>query len=447
MSLPRPHCSFTIPSIHDDVELNCRIYYPRPRTERNSSRGVLGQAGFAILAHPYAPLGGCYDDPVVALAGGVLLQAGYFLITFNFRGASGSAGRTSWTGKPELSDYVSVYGFLVCYIDAIFHGRPPGEDDVPPAAARRPPVLILGGYSYGAMIASHLPALGVVIDLFRSPTSGSAESEIRRRALDLSRDAQAYLEMHSGSATTLTTPRVRSAAGAGESARKPSPGVVMGGYESDAASRRVSRENSRRSMDGERIRRSVDRIRRKIGSSQPSSPTAPATTKAPAMEESAPVLPEVAYVIISPILSMAAGFTTMFSKLRFTRKDRDTNPSPGAEFHELTTHPCCCCYGTRDGFTSASKLQRWTQDLQSQPGSRFVAVSADTGHFWHEADGAARLRQGLAEFLETLGSHNLPPDTVEVGETVEAGCSSLKKLPRASEDAAARPAAGEVLGG
>ncbi len=81
MSLPRPNVSFKIPSIHDDVELDCRIYYPRS-TEQNSK--AFGRT-FAIVAHPYAPLGGCYDDPVVAVIGTVLLQHGSVLTTFNFR--------------------------------------------------------------------------------------------------------------------------------------------------------------------------------------------------------------------------------------------------------------------------------------------------------------------------------------------------------------------------
>jgi alpha/beta superfamily hydrolase len=37
------------------------------------------------VAHPYAPLGGCYDDPVVNFIGAQLLQAGYVVGTFNFR--------------------------------------------------------------------------------------------------------------------------------------------------------------------------------------------------------------------------------------------------------------------------------------------------------------------------------------------------------------------------
>lgn len=81
MALPKPNCSFVIPSVHDDLELNCRIYYPR-RTEQNTE--LFGRS-FAIFAHPYAPLGGCYDDPVVGFAGSVLLRGGCVLVTFNFR--------------------------------------------------------------------------------------------------------------------------------------------------------------------------------------------------------------------------------------------------------------------------------------------------------------------------------------------------------------------------
>lgn len=81
MSLPKANYAFKIPSVHDDLELDCRLYYPR-RTEQNSE--IFGKV-FAIFAHPYATLGGSYDDPVVGIAGAVLLRYGCSLITFNFR--------------------------------------------------------------------------------------------------------------------------------------------------------------------------------------------------------------------------------------------------------------------------------------------------------------------------------------------------------------------------
>lgn len=49
--------------------------------EPSSSQPLRG----AIVAHPYASLGGCYDDPVVSFIGGELLGNGYVVGTFNFR--------------------------------------------------------------------------------------------------------------------------------------------------------------------------------------------------------------------------------------------------------------------------------------------------------------------------------------------------------------------------
>ncbi|EXJ65270.1 hypothetical protein A1O7_01611 [Cladophialophora yegresii CBS 114405] len=395
MTLPKPNASFKIPSVHDDTELDCRLYYPR-KTEKNFK--AFGRS-FAIVAHPYAPLGGSHDDPVVALVGSLLLQQGFVLTTFNFRGAAGSAGRTSWSGKPELSDYVSVYGFLLNYINAIFHSG--GEEE---RCRHDPPLLVLGGYSYGSMIASHLPPIQVVVGLFNAGTPDSAGIEIKRRAEELSRDARAYFDMYAASTV----------AGSSEKElfrgqiRKTTTGVIMGGYELG----RVSRQNSRKSIDTERIRQSLDRVRRKIGS-QPDNASTPSSSgpvtepPTPAPAEPAPnVLPDVAYLIVSPILSVAAGFTTMFSKLRFAAKGGQGASASEREFHELTIHPTCCLYGNKDGFTSARKLQRWTEELKARPASRFMAVEAVAGHFWQEADGIVRFKQGLCEFLETLTSRH-----------------------------------------
>jgi len=79
--LPKANLSFTIPSIHDGTALDCRLYYP---TKQNGAADVQ-QLKAAIFAHPYAPLGGNYNDPVVALVGRTLLKGNYVLMTFNFR--------------------------------------------------------------------------------------------------------------------------------------------------------------------------------------------------------------------------------------------------------------------------------------------------------------------------------------------------------------------------
>ena len=76
--------SFTIPSIHDDTILDCRLYLPPPLSNLDAPQYRNGLVG-AIVAHPYAPLGGSYDDPVVLAVVKELLKQGCFVGTFNFR--------------------------------------------------------------------------------------------------------------------------------------------------------------------------------------------------------------------------------------------------------------------------------------------------------------------------------------------------------------------------
>lgn len=83
MYLYRPTFSFTIPSIHDGRLLECRVYLPRHLEDIESTPPKRIQG--AIFAHPYASLGGSYDDPVVGYIGGELQHAGFIVGTFNFR--------------------------------------------------------------------------------------------------------------------------------------------------------------------------------------------------------------------------------------------------------------------------------------------------------------------------------------------------------------------------
>lgn len=79
------------------------------------------------------------------------------------RGAGSSEGRTSWTGKPELGDYVSLYGFMLNYLQHL-HSALASRQNTPPSEAAVH--LVIGGYSFGSLIASHVPPLDVMLDLF-----------------------------------------------------------------------------------------------------------------------------------------------------------------------------------------------------------------------------------------------------------------------------------------
>ncbi|KJK78360.1 hypothetical protein H634G_06533, partial [Metarhizium anisopliae BRIP 53293] len=154
--LPEPALSFTIPSLHDGTVLDCRVYHPASLAAANP-RAPPWERHAAVVAHPYAPMGGCYDDPTLDSVAAALLRTGYLVATFNFRGAGHSAGRTSWTARPERDDYASVVGFTVHYA----HFLDPFADGAP---RRQRPVLLMGGYSYGAMVTAQMPPLDRLLE-------------------------------------------------------------------------------------------------------------------------------------------------------------------------------------------------------------------------------------------------------------------------------------------
>ncbi|KAF3480903.1 uncharacterized protein GIQ15_06250 [Arthroderma uncinatum] len=188
MALPRPTHQFTIPSVYDDVQLQCRLYHPI-HLKPSDKKSTWTKKG-AMVAHPYAPLGGCYDDPVVAIIADELLKAGYIVGTFNLRGAGGSQGRTSWTGRPELGDFVSFYAFLVYYIlglDPI--SKPSSDTATGSGSARGEPSraeIIVSGYSYGSMLATYLPSLESIQIAFEEHKEAKAPVKILQEAHNMS---------------------------------------------------------------------------------------------------------------------------------------------------------------------------------------------------------------------------------------------------------------------
>jgi len=115
--MPTRTYTFTFPSLHDSTPLSGRIYHPQhltasssssplsspnpgpssnadadpkpprrpPLAHEKSTQAIKG----AIIAHPYAPLGGSYDDAVVLAIVDELLSSGWVVGTFNFRYVSG----------------------------------------------------------------------------------------------------------------------------------------------------------------------------------------------------------------------------------------------------------------------------------------------------------------------------------------------------------------------
>lgn len=78
-----PVYCFTIPSVNDGTLLDCRIYHPVSLQEPQSAQQHTRKA--ALIAHPYAPLGGSMDDAVVTTVVDQLLDFDFVVGTFNFR--------------------------------------------------------------------------------------------------------------------------------------------------------------------------------------------------------------------------------------------------------------------------------------------------------------------------------------------------------------------------
>ncbi|MCJ1276335.1 hypothetical protein MMC21_004140 [Puttea exsequens] len=415
--LPKPTFSFTIPSIHDDIALDCRVYNPPCKTLRPENQGSAWGPRGAIIAHPYAPMGGCYDDPVVESVAGEILKQGFVLGTFNFRwvfklkrslgetltsirGAGASQGRTSWQCKAEIHDYTSFAGFFIHYIEGLHRGNLESENSKigssmpsrtasdhdstmqPPAETSKGMTLILGGYSYGSLITTYLPSTETILRRFESVSKGTAEAEIRLRAISLSsqwhKDARLQEE-----ACKDPHDKIRFSARA--------LAIAIGGDESEFGTRRHSHDG-RRSMDV--VRRSVDRGRKRLLRWH-STDTSEEALVVESMTATMFPLPRTCYLLISPVLYPISMFITMFSNvLRADASSRE---------EILQSHPTLAVYGDSDFFTSQRRLRRWVEHMECKPGSLFHFREVQgAGHFWREEGVGLEMKRTINEWIQSL---------------------------------------------
>jgi len=172
--MPRSSKSYTfqVPSLHDSTPLACTLHHPI---------SLHSPCRIALLAHPYAPLGGSSSDPVLTLATQSLLNKHYVVCLFDFRGAGGSGGTSSWTAKAEREDLVTLVGFCIAYLSAL--SRRAGGHDAK-AEGSEPELLdmVLGGYSYGSLIVRSLPGVENIVHRFSTAEAGSGEARIIAQA-------------------------------------------------------------------------------------------------------------------------------------------------------------------------------------------------------------------------------------------------------------------------
>lgn len=456
--LPEPALSITIPSLQDDATLECRIYHPLSLSANPHAPPWRKHA--AIVAHPYAPLGGCFDDAVVETVSAVLLRQGFLVGTLNFRGAGKSTGRTSWTSKPEKSDYMSFAGFVYHYVHFLDPFRLRDHDDskmpargpITPTSNKAPvieitqeeaappdsgPMLLMCGYSYGAMVTQLLPPFDSILECFATPKNASAAADIRLRAQHLAEKQNLVLaSARCALAESPTSPR------------RATVGMRVGGDED----KRRSQDHCRRSFSidaEEKIRKGVADLlqktkshhhhhlrRKKMTQGESDIPAVKEEEEGDTEEEKDPenlppiqglIPPRVAYLLVSPPVGWATNLMTLnlggpmshfFTKRpksssKGKKKSGSGSPEaePGAapeavteiERQKLIDHPTLAIYGDSDVFVAVRRFREWASKLQSAPGSKFRAHEISTaGHFYVEEGTMQRLGDAVRAFSGEL---------------------------------------------
>ncbi|KAI7222424.1 hypothetical protein KC333_g1172 [Hortaea werneckii] len=396
--MPNPVYAFTLPSLNDDTPLACRIYHPG-----NLSSGTPGsqtELRGAVIAHPYAPLGGSYDDAVVLSVTETLVNEGHIVMTFNFRGATGSAGHTSWTGRPETDDYSSVAGFLMEYLQDI---RRHGSEEIMGSDQPPPLQILFGGYSYGSLVLARLPPPEAITHRLREATTGTAAYEITIRARTLAertwKVAQEAAENSArgrGHGSGRSTAPVRS-----------SP-LTMGGEETDSSERRRSRESKRAlsiARKGARLPHRIKAHRREHSEKRSSLPHEPHHSEDDVPREGQDQAADQAvsphYLLISPVL---LPFTTLLwppgPSIPFTGTTKQSGSENGG--YSFSNHNSLALFGTADVFTSSKRLQAWAEKQRSSNAQFEWEQIEDAGHFWHEEGAMEALEERIASWAKSL---------------------------------------------
>jgi alpha/beta superfamily hydrolase len=305
--------------------------------------------------------------------------------------------------------------------------RPPTPTSPEPSSSAVPPILLLGGYSYGSMITSQLPALETIVALFDTPECGTHAAEVRLRAQHLA-------EMQN---TVLASAR----AAAVDHLRPMSPrkhvGLRVGGDEENRKSHEFRRslsaefEETIRHGVAELMARTRKGHKRSHSSRSHASRNSDETPRAP---EPPPdhllripgwITSRPAYLLVSPLQGIVSNLATMSLPLLgmpgkgWSRSSAEGSKesAPGksseptalartvlAEAEDKLVHnSTLAIYGDRDGFVPVRKLRDWASRLEAMQDSKFRAHEVSSAsHFWAQRNVASTLREAVRSFAASL---------------------------------------------
>jgi alpha/beta superfamily hydrolase len=266
-----------------------------------------------------------------------------------------------------------VAGFLIHYLHHI--ETLDSEQSSDSVKLDDPILIVLGGYSYGSLITTHLPEPSEIIKTFAAPVEGTAVAEVKCRAENLAGQMNEQIRV-------LGAARIHH----GNSVHKRGHTLSVGGEETSPEKRRRSTEircstDTRRSLD---IPRTLSQFRKKSHEiKRPSTPPMPTVIEAD--------LPKIehAYLLISPLLPPISTLTALSLK-----HSQQEDCERFSRVHSLAV------FGNDDIFTSVKKLRKWTQEISSRPDSKFRSVEIEgAGHFWHDHQTQKQLRIAVKEWV------------------------------------------------
>jgi len=338
------------------------------------------------------------------------------------RGASGSKGSTSWTGRPEKEDYTSFAGFMIYYLQqlqpkhdskrlsTIVSARTSRIDGLEPftSASETPSprdssrsgsvTLLLSGYSYGFLILSRLPPIAETLGRFEAAPHGTTAAEIILRAYRLAKESRSTLEAKQ--ALPPSRGRRLTPADATKPRLHVSP-VIVGGEETPPQERRHSRETSRGANIVHRgvevPLRIANRIRRRSSGVRPGTGHGPMRSEESIATGTTTPVPSVRvlYLLISPVLPPLAHTLVPPASWIGLKGAVDKSTGVGS-----MTCPTLAVWGSIDSFTSNRRLKAWAERLSKAGPTTFKWIDFEgAGHFWREQGVMKLMTEGIVNWI------------------------------------------------